>query len=105
MTREIVWLGTPLSPLKARPKEGWKERCYYEVEVSFRKGNPIHRAFFFSGFLNGPGGSPGGYNVAWSPFWGLYPYPAGSPNTYNGQHVTINSFYYFLPVRLISEAL
>ena len=44
------------------PKDGWKESTWYLVEVSFRKGNPVHYNLFFTGFLNGYGGSPGGYN-------------------------------------------
>lgn len=35
------------------PEHGWKERQYYVVEVAFNEHNPIHKALFYSGFLNG----------------------------------------------------
>lgn len=59
------------------PPEGWKERCYYLVNVSYNRSNPVHRAIFYTGFLNedgvrgGPKGSPGGY----SNLWGNYDHP------------------------------
>ena len=39
----------------------WKSETWYLVDVSYRKTNPIHRALFFTGFLN-ENGKPGGYN-------------------------------------------
>lgn len=48
------------------PLGGWKERTYYVVRVAWNKGNPIHKAVFFTGFLNGPDGGPGGYSKVWS---------------------------------------
>lgn len=51
------------------PRGDWRERTYYVVRVSFNKGNPIHEAIFYTGFLNGPGGGPGAYNQAWNPAW------------------------------------
>ena len=51
------------------PISGWKERTYYKVLVSFHKGNPIHQAIFYTGFLNGRNGGPGGYSKAWNPTW------------------------------------
>lgn len=45
------------------PEFGWKEQTVYLVEVSWSETNPIHRALYYSGFLNGePEGTPGGYN-------------------------------------------
>lgn len=44
------------------PIGGWKERTWYVVEVSFNPHNPTFGALFFTGFLNGPNGGPGGYN-------------------------------------------
>jgi hypothetical protein len=32
------------------PEGGWKEKTYYVVEVSFHKGNPIHRSILYVGF-------------------------------------------------------
>ena len=40
----------------------WKSETWYLVDVSYRKTNPIHRALFFTGFLN-IDGKPGGYNM------------------------------------------
>lgn len=46
-----------------KPKRGWKERTYYIVDVAFSVTNVIHRAIFYTGFLNGEKhGEPGGYN-------------------------------------------
>jgi hypothetical protein len=44
------------------PLNGWKERTWYLVEVAFHPDNCIHRAMFFTGFLNGKDNGPGGYN-------------------------------------------
>ena len=49
------------------PDGGWKECTWYLVEVSFNPGNPVFNVVFYSGFLNGPAGSPGGYNFLASP--------------------------------------
>ena len=43
------------------PKNGWKQQSYYVVNVSFSNNNPIHRAIFYTGFLNDDG-QPNGYN-------------------------------------------
>lgn len=45
------------------PKQGWRENSYYAVEASFSSTNPIHRYIFYTGFLNGKDGGPGGYNI------------------------------------------
>lgn len=46
-----------------KPKNGWKERTYYIVDVAFSANNVIHRAIFYTGFLNGEkDGEPGAYN-------------------------------------------
>jgi hypothetical protein len=52
------------------PEGGWKEQCYYLVDVSYSSGNPVHRAIFFTGFLHSDG-NPGGY----SNLWGSYDAP------------------------------
>lgn len=44
------------------PAGGWKQCTYYLVEVSWRPSNPAHLAILYTGFLNGKGGSPGGYS-------------------------------------------
>lgn len=49
------------------PKNGWEEWTYYIVEASFAINNPIFQYIYCSGFLNGHGGTPGGYNE----FYGL----------------------------------
>ena len=51
------------------PEEGWKERTFYLVDVSWNDNNPVHRAIFYSGLLNGEDGEPGAYNVVWSPYY------------------------------------
>lgn len=46
------------------PEGGWKERTYYVVDVAYSKQNmPPHRAIFYTGFLNGKDGTPGGYEA------------------------------------------
>lgn len=47
------------------PDGGWEEKTYYLVEVSWSSANPIHKAIFYTGFLNGYKG-PGGYNQLYS---------------------------------------
>lgn len=49
------------------PPNGWKPRTYYTVEVAWTEHNVIHKAVFYTGFLNGPNGEPGGYNQIWNP--------------------------------------
>lgn len=44
------------------PQGGWKESTYYVVDVSYNKSNPIFKSIFYTGFLNGKGSGPGGYN-------------------------------------------
>ncbi|MGE4486343.1 MAG: hypothetical protein AB7C95_00785 [Synergistaceae bacterium] len=51
------------------PVEGWEAEAYYEVEVAYGKTNSIHMAIFYTGFLNGEDGGPGGYNELWSPLY------------------------------------
>lgn len=50
------------------PEGGWRASTYYVVDVAYSKTNPIHRAIFYSGFLNGnsAGTEPGGYNAIWN---------------------------------------
>lgn len=42
------------------PGAGWKAQTYYIVNVSYSENNVIHKALFFTGFLNN--GKPGSYN-------------------------------------------
>lgn len=46
------------------PEGGWEPRTYYVAEVASRPTNPIHRAIFYSGFLNN--GEPAGYNAIYN---------------------------------------
>jgi len=48
------------------PDIGWQPNTYYLVDVSYNSGNPVHQAIFFTGFLNGNDGDPGGYNRLFS---------------------------------------
>lgn len=54
------------------PEGGWKPQTVYLVEVSFNHQNPIHRALFKTGFLNGPKNGPGGYNELWGRYERTY---------------------------------
>lgn len=49
------------------PENGWEENTFYIVDVAFSSYNIIHRAIFYTGFLDGKNNSPGGYNEVWSP--------------------------------------
>jgi len=49
-----------------KPVKGWKMQTWYLVKVSFGSGNVIHRALFYTGFLNNDG-EPEGYNMLISP--------------------------------------
>ncbi|WP_417585399.1 hypothetical protein [Pelagibacterium sp.] len=56
------------------PDGGWEESSWYQVEVAFRQGNPVHKALLYTGFLNGirsdrKKGSPGGYHILVNPSW------------------------------------
>lgn len=55
------------------PEEGWEEQCYYSVDAAYSQHNPIHRAIFYTGFLNGNSErtEPGGYNQVWNPSYGI----------------------------------
>lgn len=44
------------------PKGGWELQSHYVVEVSMGHGNPIFQAILYTGFLNGPNNTPGGYS-------------------------------------------
>jgi hypothetical protein len=35
--------------------------------VAWSPHNVLHKAIFYTGFLNGPNGEPGGYNQIWNP--------------------------------------
>lgn len=56
------------APLAA-PEGGWKSGTFYLVEVAWNVNNPIHRAIFYSGFLDGdqPGASSCLFNPAYEP--------------------------------------
>jgi len=60
----------PKSQTIIPPENGWKQRTLYLADVSFNEHNPIHRTVFFSGFLNGPKNTPGGYANVLSPITG-----------------------------------
>lgn len=49
------------------PEGGWKPQTYYVVLVQFRPTNSPHRSIFYSGFLNGNDGGPGGYSGLFNP--------------------------------------
>jgi hypothetical protein len=49
------------------PPTGWKPKTFYAVRVAWNKHNVIHKAIFYSGFLNDPDNQPGGYNRIWNP--------------------------------------
>lgn len=53
------------NPLKELPKEPWEEQSYYVVGVSWRKGNPWHKALLYTGFLTD--GKPCGYSGVFHP--------------------------------------
>lgn len=55
-----------MSQIIIPPKEGWVENTVYLVDVSFNPNNPVHSSLFFTGFLNGKGATPGGYNKVWN---------------------------------------
>lgn len=46
-----------------------KPRCWYQVQVSFGPGNPIHHALLYTGFLNGKNNEPGGYHMLVNHAW------------------------------------
>lgn len=47
------------------PRRGWGEGCYYITEVAFSEHNIVHKAIFYTGFLNE--GEPGAYNCIFNP--------------------------------------
>lgn len=49
-------------PRRLEPLGGWKAHTYYVCRVAFSANNVIHNAIFYTGFLNGKNGGPGGYN-------------------------------------------
>lgn len=49
------------------PKDGWKQETFYIVEVAFSDVNVVHKAIFYTGFLNGKDNGPGGYNYLTCP--------------------------------------
>jgi hypothetical protein len=53
------------------PKDGWKEECFYVVEVKVSRHNLLHKSLFYSGFLDSIG-VPAGYNQVINP---TYEYP------------------------------
>lgn len=59
------FIGLPTVKGVIPPSKGWKENTYYKVEASFHKYNPISEYIFYTGFLNGKNGQPGGYNQIW----------------------------------------
>lgn len=67
------------------PAGGWKERTYYVVETAINPCNVVHRAIFYSGFLDK--GEPAGYNVVWNA-------------TYSGATHKLHKYHY---LKVISE--
>ena len=51
------------------PDEGWEPNTYYLVNVKYSPDNVLHRATFYSGFLDDDR-QPAGYNTIWSPTYG-----------------------------------
>lgn len=51
-----------MKPTIIPPYGGWQKETYYIVDVSYFSTNPIHRALFYTGFLDGKDNHPGGYN-------------------------------------------
>jgi hypothetical protein len=47
------------------PEGGWQPHTLYLAEVAMNTRNPIHEAYFHTGFLD-PKGNPAGYSVSWS---------------------------------------
>lgn len=65
MSDELKGIGLPPAERTIIPPEGgWVPRTYYVVEVASRPSNLIHRAIFYSGFLNE--GVPAGYNAIYN---------------------------------------
>lgn len=55
------------------PEGGWEESTYYVVHVGITENNVIHKAIFFTGFLD-ESGNPGGYNVVFNHSYD-FPFP------------------------------
>ena len=53
--------------LDCAPPGGWIERAYYVVMVKLNSSNVPHKAIFYTGFLNGDDGGPGGYSGLFNP--------------------------------------
>jgi hypothetical protein len=70
------------------PENGWLPQALYLVDVSYRDSNPIHRAYFFTGFLD-DNGNPSSYNYITSGGYSDDPYP-------------ISSVRYLKPIRLLT---
>lgn len=75
------------------PKEGWKESSYYVVEVSKGNGNPVFQAILYTGFLNRPKNTPGGYSGVFN--------PTMEPTFQED----INTFYYIKAIREIDTVI
>lgn len=72
------------------PVKGWEPQTYYLVKVAYSSHNIIHRSIFYSGFLNGPNNTPGGYNEIWTPF---------------GDRTNITNAYYLKVIRKLNFTL
>jgi hypothetical protein len=72
------------------PLRGWEEHTWYIVDVAYFKGNPIHRALFFTGSLED--GEPSGYNRV------------VSLQTPGGDYERITSIFYLKAVRRLISA-
>ena len=69
------------------PPSGWQERTHYVVDVQWNSANPVHRAILYTGFMNGPFATPGGYSCVYNP-------------TYEPPHQPVGELY---SVRFVSE--
>lgn len=55
-----------------KPTQGWDAHAWYIVEVAYEPNNVIHKALFYSGYLDGEG-RPGGYNCLINPSYDCNP--------------------------------
>jgi hypothetical protein len=67
------------NPSSTPEKFNWKPHTIYLVDVSWRKGNPVHRAILHTGFIE-KSGIFGGYCEVWS-------------NCYEGSNSASNALY------------
>lgn len=44
------------------PEGGWEDHTWYIVDVKYASNNPVHRALFFTGFVDKKTNQPGAYS-------------------------------------------